>query len=149
MTGAAGQVSATLGGAGEHPVTIRPTPSSVPMRSLMSQVYSQRTLRGGSVFGLAGVALKISEELPHPGKGSGGAKFETMVSRIYLLSGCLVLLGFGLMAYFLILGSYVDESGYLVEEFWAWGLGVACVGLGMIWAIVTKVTSSISKRLRK
>jgi hypothetical protein len=53
------------------------------------------------------------------------------------------------MAYFLIVGSYVDESGYLVEEFWAWGLGVACVGLGIIWAIVTKVTSSISKRLRK
>ena len=72
-----------------------------------------------------------------------------MVSRIYLLSGCLVLLGFGLMAYFVVVGSYVDESGYLVEEFWAWGLGVACVGLGIIWAIVTKVTSSISKRLRK
>jgi hypothetical protein len=73
MTGAAGQVSATLGGAGEQPVTIRPTPSSVPMRSLMAQVYSQRTVRGGSVFGLVGVALKVSEESAHPGESPGGA----------------------------------------------------------------------------
>ena len=35
----------------------------------MSQVYSQRTLRGGSVFELAGVALKISEELPRERAG--------------------------------------------------------------------------------
>ncbi|CAB4566203.1 MAG: hypothetical protein F2621_04495 [Actinobacteria bacterium] len=53
------------------------------------------------------------------------------------------------MAYFLIVGSYVDESGYLAEEFWAWGLGVACVGLGIMWAIVTKVASSVSERFRK
>jgi hypothetical protein len=77
------------------------------------------------------------------------ARFENVSSRNYWLSGLLVSLGFGLMAYFVVVGSYVDESGYLVEEFWAWGLGVACVGLGIIWAIVTKVTSSISQRLRK
>ena len=66
----------------------------------------------------------------------------------YWLAGFLVLLGFGLMAYFVLAGSYVDESGYLVEEFWAWGFGVACVGLGIIWAITTRVSSFISKRIR-
>ena len=71
MTGAAGHVSATLDGAGEHPVTTRLTPSSVPMRSLMARVYAQRTARGGSVCGLVGVALKASEESSHPGERPG------------------------------------------------------------------------------
>ena len=78
-----------------------------------------------------------------------GARFETVNLINYWLSGFLAFVGFGLMAYFALAGSYVDDSGYLVEEFWAWGLGVACVGLGAIWAIATKVTSSISKRVRK
>jgi hypothetical protein len=67
----------------------------------------------------------------------------------YWLPGFLALLGFGLMAYFALAGSYVDEFGYLVEEFWAWGLGVAFVGLGVVWASVTKVTSFISAKYGK
>jgi hypothetical protein len=39
----------------------------------MAQVYSQRTVRGGSVFGLVGFALKVSEESAHPGEWPGGA----------------------------------------------------------------------------
>jgi hypothetical protein len=39
----------------------------------MVQVYLQRTVRGGSVFGLAGVALKVSEAWAHPGEWAGGA----------------------------------------------------------------------------
>jgi|694.fasta_scaffold65391_3 hypothetical protein len=38
----------------------------------MAQVYSQRTVRGGSVFGLAGDGLSAAEELPHPRKWPGG-----------------------------------------------------------------------------
>jgi hypothetical protein len=78
-----------------------------------------------------------------------GARFDAMRSRNYWLSGFFVLLGVGLIAYFFVAGSYVDDAGYLVEEFWAWGLGVACVGLGIIWAIVITVIASLSERVRK
>ncbi len=78
-----------------------------------------------------------------------GARFDDMSSRNYWVSGLFVLLGFGLMAYFFVAGSYVDDAGYLVEEFWAWGIGVACVGLGIMWAIVIKVIAFISERVRK
>lgn len=34
------------------------------------------------------------------------------------------LVGLLLMTYFALTGSYVDEDGFLIEEFWAWAIGV-------------------------
>lgn len=60
----------------------------------------------------------------------------------------LFLLGLGLLAYFVISGSYVDESGVVVEEFAAWALGILMVFLSLIgfliWAII-----AIAGRSRK
>ena len=51
----------------------------------------------------------------------------------------LLLVGLGLIAYFVLAGSYVDESGFLVEEFAAWALGILLVILSLvgflIWAV--------------
>ena len=51
----------------------------------------------------------------------------------------LLLVGLGLIAYFALTGSYVDESGFLVEEFAAWALGILMVILSLvgflIWAV--------------
>lgn len=52
----------------------------------------------------------------------------------------LFLLGIGLMASFVLAGSYVDDSGFLVERFAAWGLGIllvisSLVGF-LIWALI-------------
>jgi uncharacterized membrane protein YesL len=51
----------------------------------------------------------------------------------------LLLVGLGLIAYFVLAGSYVDESGFLVEEFAAWALGILMVILSLvgflIWAV--------------
>ncbi|MFY9325445.1 MAG: DUF3955 domain-containing protein [Candidatus Nanopelagicales bacterium] len=58
----------------------------------------------------------------------------------------LFLLGIGLMAYFVLAGSYVDESGVLIEEFAAWALGILMVLLSLIgfliWAIIALVGRS-------
>jgi hypothetical protein len=39
-------------------------------------------------------------------------------------STVLLLAGLALMAYFVLSGRTVGEDGLLVEEFWAWGLGI-------------------------
>ena len=52
------------------------------------------------------------------------------------------------MAYFVLAGSYVDESGVLIEEFAAWALGIlmvisSLVGF-LIWALI-----ALARRSRK
>ena len=53
----------------------------------------------------------------------------------------LFFLGISFMAYFVIAGSYIDEDGFVVEEFAFWALGVWMVILSLagflIWGIVT------------
>ena len=53
----------------------------------------------------------------------------------------LLLIGLSLMAYFVLAGSYIDEDGFLIEEFWAWGLGILMVIVSLlgflIWGIVS------------
>jgi hypothetical protein len=63
------------------------------------------------------------------------------MARVILLGSTVVLLaGFVLMTYFILSGSSVGEDGLLVEEFWAWGLGLwlVVVSLGgyVIWRLV-------------
>ena len=52
----------------------------------------------------------------------------------------LFFLGLSFMIYFVTAGSYVDEEGYVVEEFAFWALGVWMVILSLagflIWGIV-------------
>jgi hypothetical protein len=66
----------------------------------------------------------------------------------YLIPGFLAFTGIGFMAYFVIVGSHIDRSGYLVEQFWAWGLGLALVGLGVGWAIIATATSLMLRKMR-
>ena len=55
-------------------------------------------------------------------------------STIFLLAGL------ALMAYFVASGTTVDVDGVVVEEFWAWGLGVWLVILSLLgytlWGLV-------------
>jgi hypothetical protein len=52
----------------------------------------------------------------------------------------LLLAGLALMAYFVLSGSTVGEDGLLVEEFWAWGLGMWLVIASLlgylVWGLV-------------
>ncbi len=53
----------------------------------------------------------------------------------------LLVLGISLMVYYWLAGSYIDEDGYLIEEFWAMGLGIFMVIVSLagflIWGIVS------------
>ena len=71
------------------------------------------------------------------------------MARVVLLGSALLLLaGVALMTFFAITGTEVDENGYLVEEFWAWGLGIwlflaslagfALWGVMRLWIVVRK-----------
>lgn len=47
------------------------------------------------------------------------------MARVILGASTVSLLaGLALMAYFVLSGTSVGEDGLLVEEFWAWGLGI-------------------------
>ena len=55
------------------------------------------------------------------------------------LSGFLVLSAIAFLAFYGASGQYVDENGWLVEEFWALGLGVfsslLAAAFGLIFAL--------------
>lgn len=56
-----------------------------------------------------------------------------MIARVLLVTSAgLLLVGVLLMAYFVLSGTTVDQEGFLVEEFWAWGLGTALVLVSLI-----------------
>ena len=63
------------------------------------------------------------------------------MARVILFGSSLLLLaGFALMTYFVANGTTVDADGVVVEEFWAWGLGVWLVILSLLgyalWGLV-------------
>lgn len=58
----------------------------------------------------------------------------------------LLLVGLGLIAYFLIADSYVDESGFLVEEFAALALGILMVILSMAGFLIMWVGKLINRK---
>lgn len=58
----------------------------------------------------------------------------------------LLLVGLGLIAYFLLADSYVDESGFLVEQFAAWALGILMIILGMAGFLIMWVGKLINRK---
>ncbi len=63
------------------------------------------------------------------------------MARVILFGSSLLLLaGLALMTYFVANGTTVDADGVVVEEFWAWGLGVWLVILSLLgyalWGLV-------------
>jgi hypothetical protein len=50
------------------------------------------------------------------------------------------------MAYFVLAGSTIDEDGALVEEFWAWGLGVLMVILSLIGFLIMWTGKLINRK---
>jgi uncharacterized membrane protein YccC len=67
------------------------------------------------------------------------------MARVILFGSSLLLLaGFALMTYFVANGTAVDADGVVVEEFWAWGLGVWLVILSLLgyalWGLVKLIT---------
>ena len=67
------------------------------------------------------------------------------MARVILFGSSLLLLaGLALMTYFVANGTTVDADGVLVEEFWAWGLGVWLVILSLLgyalWGLVKLIT---------
>ena len=67
------------------------------------------------------------------------------MARVVLGSSTVFLLaGLALMAYFVLSWSTLDADGLLVEEFWAWGLGVWLVILSLLgyalWGLVKLMT---------
>lgn len=57
-----------------------------------------------------------------------------------LVSGGLIVIGVGLLFFYQLTGSYVDEQGWLVEPFWALGLGSMSILLGSLLMVVTLLT---------
>lgn len=67
------------------------------------------------------------------------------MARVILGASTLFLLaGLALMAYFVLSGTSVGEDGLLVEEFWAWGLGIwlviASLLGNLLWGLVKLIT---------
>ena len=70
---------------------------------------------------------------------------EPAMARVVLGSSTVFLLaGLALMAYYVLSGSTVGENGLLVEEFWAWGLGIWLVIASLLgyllWGLVKLMT---------
>ena len=65
---------------------------------------------------------------------------RAMAKAILLLNTLMLLTGVALMAFFVSGGSEVNADGLLVEEFWAWGIGIwlviASLAGYLIWGIV-------------
>jgi hypothetical protein len=60
----------------------------------------------------------------------------------------LILMGFGggLITYFVTAGSYVDQTGLLVEEFWAWALGIYLLLAGIFGFLLSRSLPFIRTR---
>jgi hypothetical protein len=58
----------------------------------------------------------------------------------------LFLFGLSLMAYFAVAGTTIDEDGVLIEEFWAWGLGVLMVILSLVGFLIWGISFLINRR---
>ena len=67
------------------------------------------------------------------------------MARVILPGATIVLLaGLALMTYFDLAETTVDDEGFVVEPFWAWGLGIWLVILSIggyaLWGLVKLIT---------
>ena len=70
------------------------------------------------------------------------------VKALLIVSCCLLFAALLLVTYYNSVGSYVDENGWLIEEFWALGLGSFALILGL-FGIFLSVVVSIVQKIRK
>ena len=70
------------------------------------------------------------------------------VKALLIVSCCLLFAALLLVTYYNSVGSYVDENGWLIEEFWALGLGSFALILGL-FGIFLSVVVSVVQKIRK
>ena len=71
-----------------------------------------------------------------------------LVKALLIVSCCLLFAALLLVTYYNSLGSYVDENGWLIEEFWALGLGSFALILGL-FGIFLSVVLLVVQKIRK
>ena len=72
-----------------------------------------------------------------------------VVKVLFIVSGCLLFSALLLVTYYNSVGSYVDENGWLIEEFWALGLGSFALILGLFGIFVSVVLVVVQKIRRR
>ena len=70
------------------------------------------------------------------------------VKALLIVSCCLLFAALLLVTYYNSVGSYVDENGWLIEEFWALGLGSFAMILGL-FGIFLSVVVLVVQKIRK
>ena len=70
------------------------------------------------------------------------------VKPLLVVSCCLFFSAFLLAVYYNSVGSYVDENGWLIEDFWALGLASFAVILGL-FGIFLSVVLVVVHKIRK
>jgi TRAP-type C4-dicarboxylate transport system permease small subunit len=70
------------------------------------------------------------------------------VKALLIVSCCLLFAALLLVTYYNSVGSYVDENGWLIEEFWALGLGSFALILGL-FGIFLSVVVLVVQKIRK
>lgn len=68
------------------------------------------------------------------------AKFLLILSGLFLLSAIVLLAFYGAS------GQYVDENGWLVEEFWALGLGTFSLLFAAVFGLVSVLKIAVERR---
>ncbi|MGB1100900.1 MAG: DUF3955 domain-containing protein [Pontimonas sp.] len=71
-----------------------------------------------------------------------------LVKALLIVSFCLLFAALLLVTYYNSVGSYVDENGWLIEEFWALGLGSFALILGL-FGIFLSVVLLVVQKIRK
>jgi uncharacterized transporter YbjL len=74
-----------------------------------------------------------------------GPKFD-LQGRHVRIGLTLLLLGIGLLAGFRMIGSYVDQDGFVHEPFALLAIGWLCVLLGAIGVVVAKIRAARDRR---
>ena len=68
-----------------------------------------------------------------------------LVKALLIVSFCLLFAALLLVTYYNSVGSYVDENGWLIEEFWALGLGSFALILGLFGIFLSVVLLFVQK----
>ena len=71
------------------------------------------------------------------------------VKALLIFSCCVLSAALLLLTYYNSVGSYVDENGWLIEEFWALGLGSFALILGLFGIFVSVVLVVVQKIRRR